>query len=642
MSVVPMKLVTVAGPLQEFDSVISSCIINEQFHPESTTQIMKNVKFLFPFDQQNPYAELLRSAESLSEQLGLRLAYRNFEPLDCNRESSSRYFDDFESRYRALLDERDMLEKRIVEDEQIKLQLEHLINVNVPLQEFFSVTYVKFRFGRMPRDIYNSFIPHINERTDMFFFLTSVERDWVYGMYMMPRICMEKVDSLFASLQFERIRISGRVQGTGEQALKEIQIETEQAAFRLEEIKTELKMFVDKEKEAFLTHYSYVRFMNDSFNIRRFAAHTEESFYILGWVPEPYYEEFSRKLSERKNLTVVLVSDDPEHSGDYSPPILLKNWRIFRPFEPFVKMYGLPSYHEMDPTPLMALTYTLLFGIMFGDVGQGALLILAGLLMWKLKGMWLGKIICYAGVSSIAFGCIYGSVFGFEEILPGFKVLESSETSHLALMLAIYLGVGLLTMSFLVNIWNGIRQKNFEKMFFGSNSLAGLLLFVSIMSLILPILGFGEAFLPAGLSPILILAMIAVIFMRSPLSRLCARDPDWKPEKWSAFFVENIFELIEIVLSYVTNAISFLRVGAYAISHASMMMVVFLLAGPPHSESIVVIIIGNLVVMGIEGLLVGIQCLRLEFYEIFGRFYDGSGRSYSPIIIDYKSKNDDR
>ncbi len=641
MSVVPMKLVTIAGPLQEFDSVISSCIINEQFHPESTTHIMKNIKYLYPFDQQNPYVELLNRAELLADQAGIPLAYRNFESIDIESDTAAEYFDEFERKYRALLDEQDALKARVVENGQIVLQLEHLLDVNVPLQEFFTVTYVKFRFGRMPRESYNNFIQHLRDRPDVFFFVTNAESEWVYGMYMTPRLLMEKVDSLFATLQFERIRISGRVKGTGEQAIREIHEETERAEFRLEEIKSQLKLLISEETDNFLSHYSYIRFKNDSYNIRRYAAHTEETFYVLGWVPEPDYEAFTQKLSAHENLSLVLVSDDPERAESFTPPIKLKNPKIFRPFEPYVKMYGLPTYNEIDPTPLMSITYPLLFGIMFGDVGQGVLLILAGLLMWKLKRMWLGRIICYAGLSSIGFGFVYGSVFGFEHWLDGFKILENSANTQTALMLSIYLGMFLLCLSMVFNVINGIRQKNYEKILFGPNSVFGMVLYLAIIIAVLPLLGFGESILPTGVALAIAAVPIVLVFLRSPLSHMVARRKRKREGSTSNFILENFFELIEILLSYITNTISFLRVGAYAISHASMMYVVFTLSQMANgSQNLVVIIIGNIIVMGIEGLLVGIQCLRLEFYEVFGRFYSGGGRPYSPIIIDYKSRNE--
>ena len=641
MSVVSMKLVTIAGPLAEFDAVVYSCIINQQFHPEPTTNIMKNIKFLYPFDQQNPYADMLKQAESLADRLGIRLDYRAFESQQDTPDAVLSYLREVGERFDALKREREEMTQLIGENERILVHLKHILDVKVPLDEFFTVTYVKFRFGRMPREIYNNFIGHLNERHDLFFFPTSIERDWAWGMYMTPRVDMEKVDALFASLQFERIRISDRVHGTGEQALHEIQADSERAARRLKEIDAELAHLVGGERDTFLRHYSYIRFMNDSFNIRRYAAHTRESFYLLGWVPEPDFDAFTVQLNQRPNLSIVVMSDDSDSSPEYTPPIRLKNPRIFRPFEPFLAMYGLPSYHELDPTPLMAITYTLLFGLMFGDAGQGALLIIAGLLMWKWKGMWLGRAVCYMGASAMAFGLfIYGSVFGFEPPLPSlsFRMLDGANTMT-GLRLAVYLGVVMLAAAMIVNGVNGFKQKDFSKLLFGPNGVAGLILFLAVMAFVLPTLGFAGEILPAGTVVFLAAAPFVLIFLREPLAHIIETRNIAKPHGVMDFILENVFELVEVLLSYITNTISFLRVGAYAVSHAAMMSVVFMLAGGPDNPNMVVIILGNLIVIGLEGLLVGIQVLRLEFFELFSRFYSGEGRPYCPIIIDYSSRN---
>ena len=140
-------------------------------------------------------------------------------------------------------------------------------------------------------------------------------------------------------------------------------------------------------------------------------------------------------------------------------------------FQPFLEMYGLPAYNEKDPPLFMALTYRLFFGIMFGDLGQGLCLALIGLVLARWKGMWLGGIITCCGLSGALFGCVYGSVFGFEDILPGFKIMEETTFAGLGvvsnvlllLVLSICLGVFMLLLVMVINILNGIRQKNYEK-----------------------------------------------------------------------------------------------------------------------------------------------------------------------------------
>ncbi|MDR1735659.1 MAG: ATPase V [Oscillospiraceae bacterium] len=642
MSVSPMKLVTIAGPLEEFDRTVRRCIVNREFHPEPAMNVMRQVKGLFPFELQNPYTELLRLAQKVSDVTGIALDYRDFPPDACSAEEAESLFGRLESRFSALTGERGALVSRAEEDRQILIQLEHVRDVNIPLQDFFNCHYVRFRFGRMPREVYESFLPHIFGRDDIYFFVTETERDYIYGMYMTPRESAENVDSLFASMQFERLYISGRVEGTGTQAIDAMKADIQAAQERAREIDAELERMRRDEAEEFLKCYSFVRYMNDSYETRRFAAHTGESFYLLGWVPAAEFDGFSKNIEQYSGLNFVVVSEDPDSLTDFTPPVKLKNSRLFRAFEPFVGMYGLPAYNETDPTPLMAITYSLLFGVMFGDLGQGAVVALAGYLMWRLKHMWLGRVLVYAGVCSMLFGgLVYGSIFGYEDLGFGFKVLHPAANSQTILTVSVYGGAGLITVAVIINMINGIRQRNMEKALFGSAGLAGGILYWGIVLLVLPFVGFGEQVVSPAVLILCAALPLLLVFLREPLSYIAEKRKKWTSHGGKAdFIMSGFFELFETLLSYMTNTLSFLRVGAYAISHASMMAVVYSMAtAADGSRNIFVIVIGNILVTGIEALLVGIQVLRLDFYELFGRFYSGTGRPYQPIKIDYKTRD---
>ena len=147
---------------------------------------------------------------------------------------------------------------------------------------------------------------------------------------------------------------------------------------------------------------AYLKKRSASFDIRKYAALTKEKdnvFYILcGWMPEDQADAFQKEIEDDEQ-TFVVVEDD--HDNIFStPPTKLHNLKIFRPFEMYVKMYGLPAYNEMDPTMFVAITYAFIFGAMFGDVGQGLVLLLGGFFLYKKKGMDLAAIIGSAGILS--------------------------------------------------------------------------------------------------------------------------------------------------------------------------------------------------------------------------------------------------
>ena len=130
----------------------------------------------------------------------------------------------------------------------------------------------------------------------------------------------------------------------------------------------------------------------------------------------------------------------------------------------------------------------------------------------------------------------------------------------------------------------------------------------------------------------LIILPLFFIFLKEPLIRKFEEDEKMFPNGFGAFFVEGFFELFEVVLSFITNTMSFLRVGGFVLSHAGMMLVVYTLAEMVGGVGeIIVIIFGNVFVMCLEGLIVGIQVLRLEFYEMFSRYYEGNGVPFKSI-----------
>ena len=122
--------------------------------------------------------------------------------------------------------------------------------------------------------------------------------------------------------------------------------------------------------------------------------------------------------------------------------------------------------------------------------------------------------------------------------------------------------------------------------------------------------------------------------MKEPFTNLVEHKPMTPEEGWGGYVLQNIFEVLEIVLSFVTNSMSYLRVGGFVLSHAGMMLVVMTLVKMTSNAGIVVLIFGNIFVMVLEGLVVGIQSLRLEYYEMFSRYYNGGGRKYKALTAE--------
>jgi V/A-type H+-transporting ATPase subunit I len=627
LSVVPMKLLTVAGPLDRFDEVAAACIVNQEIHLESALKLLQGVRGLRPMSLSDPYAAPLHRAEELMKRLEISPAQAPENTRDL--QAIGTYFDDLDRRAAALRDAREEQLRLAEQDRNISTELSRLKGISADLGDLWNMTYARFRYGYLPRETYDSFQETLNQEEDVFFFPTNLEPKRVYGVYFTTKRAHPRVDTLMNSLHFVRIRIDNAPGGTVEDAVRQLEEKSRAAAQAAAGKTEELRALCSQEQEKLMGIYSYLRYAKECCDIRRYAACSHGTFYLTGWVPQDAAAGLMKKLRAEGDLSCVL--DDGASVVAATPPTKLKNGPLGRAFRPFLEMYGLPSYHETDPSVFMALSYCLFFGIMFGDVGQGLGLALLGWLLWKKKGNWLGKIITCCGLSGAVFGCAYGSVFGFEDWLPGFKVLEGNHVLTI-LLLSVALGVVMLTAAMVVNIINGVRQRNYEKILFGPNGAAGAVFYIGLIAMAaLTLTGRANLATPAYIVPVLVVPLV-LILLKEPLSKLLAHDPTWKDIHPGELLGLGFFELFETLLSYLTNTLSFLRVGAYAIIHVGLMLVVRMLAG---SGNIPVLVLGNLFVMGFEGFLVGIQVLRLEFYELFSRFYDDGGIPYQPHIVRY-------
>ena len=323
-----------------------------------------------------------------------------------------------------------------------------------------------------------------------------------------------------------------------------------------------------------------------------------------------------------------------------APTLSRNNW-FFRPFELFVDMYGIPSYNGIDPTAFVAITYFLLFGIMFGDMGQGLIFVFLGFFLAhrnpenKLFGI-IGRI----GISSTIFGFLYGSVFGLENVLNPvhqalfnvpdklFEVMASSSTMTL-IAGAVGIGVVLIMISMIINMY--IRLKNHEigEMLFNQNGVTGLVFYTYIVLMMLGSITGLYSISNLFTNLVFIGIPIVIFLLEEPLTSMVEGDGFKTEDGWGRYFSQIPFEMFELLLSFVTNTMSYMRVGGFVLSHAGMMMVVMILMEMTSgAASIVVLILGNIFVMCLEGLIVGIQALRLELYEMFSRYFRAGGRKF--------------
>jgi V/A-type H+/Na+-transporting ATPase subunit I len=366
----------------------------------------------------------------------------------------------------------------------------------------------------------------------------------------------------------------------------------------------------------------------------------QHAYLATGWIPaaeRPRLEEDIARVSE----AVVIETLEPLQEDIGHIPAALKNPSFFSGFQGLVTTYGHPNYDELDPTPIMAFTFPLVFGLMFGDVGHGLLLLLAGLLLasGRIKALrsaaGFGSVLALCGAAAMVFGVLYGSIFGFEDVFAAvwFRPLERITD---ILLFAVIIGALLISGGMLYNIINAALRRRWGHLFFNHNGVAGLVFYWSLLGMAAHAFGAPNP-IPGNMWAVLAVSSgIGLTFGEFFENLVEARRP-LVEENVGTYIIMALFELFETLISLFSNTLSYVRMGAFAVAHGALSMVVLIIAeavGAPSGAGYwIVVVLGSLFVVGFEGLIVGIQTLRLEYYEFFSKFFSGDGTPYQPLSL---------
>lgn len=343
---------------------------------------------------------------------------------------------------------------------------------------------------------------------------------------------------------------------------------------------------------------------------------------LQGWVPESRIAEIEVALKQRLKYPFQLVFEKPlQQELSQVPTKLRQNW-LLAPFNKLVRQYGLPQYGEYDPGILFALSYILMFGMMFGDIGHGAVIALAAL-MFSRSQPTLAIIGTLAGLSSILFGFLYGSLFGYEHIIHPLW-MSPMEDPQLVLRLALYWGIGFLIIANLLAIRNAWVMGLTRQALYSPLGVTGLLFYVTAVVYLMT-LDLQSPLVNLIIQLLLLMGMLVMLYYQ------------WMQSSGSV--VERVMvvmvEGLEIVINSVSSTLSFLRIAAFSLNHIALASAVFTLAAMMDNFGHgVTIVLGNIFIIVLEGAIVAIQCLRLEYYEGFSRFFSGKGKPYQPLRID--------
>lgn len=649
-----MKFLSITGPKADIDRVVNTYLSKYEIHLENALSELTTVQNLTPFLEINPYKEALNTANLFCEELNSFAA----DTVKAETAQAAAQTMDVETALdtirRIQTDYQDLDKKRSDLENQLTTVAESLRvirpfrNLDFDISSILKFRFIRFRFGRIGKEYYQKFERYIYDNLDTIFIKCDEDDQYIWGMYFVPEPESQKVKAVYSSMHFEKIYMPDSYEGTAREAFEQLAQKRSLILSDFNTVSQKRNDFLISHCREILAAQAAIARLSGNFDIRKLAACTKgkgenDIFYILcGWMTEKDAHSFQTDIKDDSKIFCIIDGEDDEHiqpETHQQPPTKLKNPKLFKPFEMYINMYGLPAYNEMDPTWFVAITYSFIFGAMFGDAGQGLLLFIGGFLLYKFKHIALAGIISCAGVFSTIFGILFGSFFGFENLFPALWLRPMNNMMtvpfigklNTVFIVAIGFGMGLILLCMVFNIINAWKAHDTEHIWFDTNSVAGLVFYGSATVSIALILT-GHT-LPGGILLFIMFGIpLILIFFKEPLTALVEKKSEVMPKEKGMFIVQGLFEMFEVLLSYFSNTLSFVRIGAFAVSHAAMMEVVLMLAGFESGHlNWIVVILGNLFVSGMEGLIVGIQVLRLEYYEMFSRFYKGTGRKFEPF-----------
>ena len=521
----------------------------------------------------------------------------------------------FEEAFRRL-DE----EERFIRDQEVAL--DNFANLEIDLGKLRSKTrFLDFYVGIVPRENVSRLEGAV-QLADHILFNYLERGDSAHVIIVGPRGEREaQLGSVLTSAGFQSLPIPSDLADMDPDAKREeLAARRAELAGQRDTLRTELAQWEQEHRETLLDARRTL-LLAEPFVTLDPSIHSAGQLAMLsGWVPLRDLPSLAERLEQSMSMPFDLSFRDPRPDERPLVPTVPVRNRWLAPFATLVQQYGIPQYGEVDPTPIFAFTFLLMFGSMFGDVGQGA--VIAGLAWYfrdKLGRFWLFGVT--AGLSSVFFGFLYGSIFGYEELLPA---LWTSPIHHPILMLKIALGYGVvfIVVACLLAIYNRLAVKDPASAWLGHHGIVNLVFYLALVwgGLRLTTTGsFGSLPLWLILASLAALAVYAWRHLDVPAG-----------ERVLVVFIETL----ETIIGYISNTLSFLRVAAFSLNHAALSLAVLTLADMMGTMGyILAIILGNIFVLVLEGGIVMIQVMRLQYYEGFSRYFSGAGHEFAPLRL---------
>jgi V/A-type H+-transporting ATPase subunit I len=605
---------------------------------------LKEMAQSYSEEETSQFRSRREKVENLVRSLKLTDQLKEVQPLARDWSEIDRQLETISPEIESAIQQHEIYAKELHRLNELKSRYDRFPGIGRGIQVTGGYSYLAIETGQIPETNLEILEEQLGSTLHVTLPIGSAE-----GMLSIVVIVLKRdVDLLHSALNAAGFRVSKTEKESSALAAESLEMlerNSAQTAEKLHLAEDRLQSIVNQH-QAFLTS-AFLRIRHEQLFSRmlHFFRRTEQTCLFSGWLPESRRPAFVKELEEvtQKRAVINITPAEAVESvkeGQVEVPVKLRNPAFFKPFELLTAGYGLPRYQTIDPTPILGVSFLLMFGLMFGDVGHGLVLALAGLwLALKSKrdtlrsGGWMAL---YAGCASIIFGFLFGSIFGVEDWLPTIWI-KPMQSINLLFKVVIYYGIGLITLSVIINLVNGIRSGNLIRSLFDKAGLISGILYwcgiILVSKMLLSKTGEGVGLLVIYIA----IACGLLLFFHEPVIQLIKKNYRRGSEIMNSL-MQALVEMLEIGLGFLANTVSFIRVAAFGLAHAGLFIAIFALSDMVSGKlaglaSALVLIFGNLLIIVLEGLVVTIQAIRLEFYEFFSRFFRTSRAIYKPVSM---------
>lgn len=587
----------------------------------------------------------------LRQSIDLHVYYRKSSPTNMTIEKAEMILKEMEQQARTVLEEKQAISQRERELIDEVKTLSSYSGFSIPLEGADRFSFLHFITGIMPQQGIDNLFKEVGEKAA--FVTLSQQKNQQILLAMTTKDYSQELEKILQKNGFQKDTLPVVEGATVDSLLEENKAELDMLASRLKEINKKIEDMRESFRDPLAEIESFIDREQKLNEVSQKFSRTDTTVMLSGWTPSRDIPLIKHKLDEITGGKYILSAIPPDKSIEEQVPVLLRHPWYLRPFEMLVAAYGLPSYRELEPTLFVALSYIVMFGMMFGDAGHGLVLAgcgIAALIMGRSREIRdFGVLLIFVGISSIIFGIIYGSYFGIEELKKYAIWHDPIDCDPLMLMYgAITLGIVMISLGLILNAINHFKRGDFIAGILDKFGLIGIVFYWGALFILIK----AAAINAHGLMGLFIVLFLVIPIIgwsiKEPIEHILRHKKQGHhegDEGLGAAIMESCVGAFEAILSYLANTISFVRLAAYAMSHAALLFAAFMVAkevkGIPFvggGISIVIIILGNFVAIVLEGVIASVQALRLEYYEFFGKFFSGSGKPFEPFYIAIKDE----